>query len=69
MTASNRAARITKLQTLLKKAYKPTMTTEERPLIEHLLYACLLENAPYELADEALAKLSQPIVESRHRPR
>lgn len=58
MTASTRASRISKLQTLLKKAYKPTMV-EERPLIEHLLYACLLENAPYELADEALAKLEQ----------
>lgn len=59
MTAANRATRIGKLHTLLKKAYKPTLVSENRPLIEHLLYACLLENAPYELADEALARLEQ----------
>ena len=59
MSAQNRAANISKLQTLLKKAYKPIVPVENRPLMEHLLYACLLENAPYELADEALARLEQ----------
>ncbi len=59
MSAQNRASRISKLQTLLKKAYKPIIHVETRTLMEHLLYACLLENAPYELADEALARLEQ----------
>lgn len=59
MTSANRATRIGKLHTLLKKAYKPTLVSENRPLMEHLLYACLLENVPYELADEALARLEQ----------
>jgi chemotaxis protein histidine kinase CheA len=59
MTSANRATRISKLHTLLKKSYKPTLSTEDRPLMEHLLYACLLENAPYELADESLARLEQ----------
>jgi hypothetical protein len=59
MTSANRATRIGKLHTLLKKAYKPSLVCENRPLMEHLLYACLLENAPYELADEALARLEQ----------
>ncbi len=59
MTAANRATRIGKLHSLLKKAYKPTIVSDNRPLIEHLLYACLLENSPYELADEALARLEQ----------
>lgn len=59
MTAANRATRIGKLHTLLKKAYKPIDHSPNRPLIEHLIYACLLENAPYELADEALARLEQ----------
>lgn len=59
MTSANRATRIGKLHTLLKKAYKPALVTENRPLMEHLLYACLLENSPYELADEALARLEQ----------
>lgn len=59
MTAQNRANRISKLQNLLKKSYKPVIPVDNRPLMEHLLYACLLENAPYELADEALARLEQ----------
>lgn len=58
MTASNRAARIAKLHTSLKKHYKP-VPNSNRPLMEHLLYACLLEGAPAELADEGLAKLEQ----------
>ncbi len=58
MTASNRAARIAKLHTALKKNYKP-VPSPSRPLMEHLLYACLLEGAPAELADEGLAKLEQ----------
>lgn len=58
MSASNRANRITKLQQSLKKAYKP-VPRAERPLMETLLYACLLENASYDAADEALAKLEQ----------
>ncbi len=58
MTASNRASRIAKLHTALKKQFKPLPATE-RPLMEHLLYACLLEDAPADLADEALAKLEQ----------
>jgi hypothetical protein len=59
MSAPTRASRISKLQTLLKKAYKPIVPVDNRPLLEHLLYASLLENAPYELADEALARLEQ----------
>lgn len=58
MSVSNRAARITKLQTALKKHYKP-LPVSSRPLMEHLLYACLLEGSPAELADEGLAKLEQ----------
>lgn len=59
MSSPNRATRISKLHSLLKKAYKPIIPVDNRRLLEHLLYACLLENAPYELADEALAKLEQ----------
>ncbi len=31
----------------------------DRPLLEHLLYACCLESAPHEAAEEAFAKLQQ----------
>jgi DNA polymerase III gamma/tau subunit len=59
MSASNRAARITKLQAALKKHYKPQPDGATRPLLEHVLYASLLQDAPSELADEGMAKCEQ----------
>jgi hypothetical protein len=59
MSASNRAALIGKLQTALKKHYKPAPAQPTRPLLEHVLYASLLEDAPAEMADEGMAKCEQ----------
>lgn len=59
MSASNRAARITKLQAALKKHYKLQPAGATRPLLEHVLYASLLQDAPSELADEGMAKCEQ----------
>ena len=59
MTASNRAALIGKLHTALKKHYQVQPSPPARPLLDHVLYASLLEDAPYDLADEALAKCEQ----------
>ncbi|MCC9643381.1 hypothetical protein LOC71_13940 [Rhodopirellula sp. JC740] len=59
MSATNRAKLITKLQTALKKHYDVPPATPSRPLLEHALYACLLEDCPADLADEGLAKLEQ----------
>ncbi|MBN2291688.1 MAG: hypothetical protein JXM70_04645 [Pirellulales bacterium] len=42
---------------VLAKHYNPVAPTTERPVIEHLLFACCLENARYDLAEEALAKI------------
>lgn len=58
MAASNRASRLTKLVTDLKKKFKPTKPAE-RPLFETLLYATLLENSTHEAADKALAELEK----------
>lgn len=58
MNNPNRATLIAKLQKTLKKHYKP-LPTPERTLLEHLLYACCLENAPFDKADEAFAQLQQ----------
>jgi endonuclease-3 len=58
MASMNRTALVTKLHKVLKKYYKP-VTPVERPVLEQLLYACLLENAPYQPAEEALARLSE----------
>lgn len=59
MAASNRAKLIGKLHTELKKRYELPPAQPTRPLLEHMLYACLLEDAPSDLADEGLAKCEQ----------
>ena len=59
MPASNRASLIGKLHTALKKHYKPAPAQPSRPLLEYVLYASLLEDAPADLADEGMAKCEQ----------
>lgn len=59
MTTPNRAAILTKLQKVLRKHYKPYAPPSDRSVLEHLLYACVLENARAEAADEAFAKLKE----------
>ncbi len=59
MSASNRSKLISKLHSTLKKLYSVPPASASRPLLEHALYACLLEDCPSELADEGLAKLEQ----------
>ncbi|ADB19301.1 hypothetical protein Psta_4659 [Pirellula staleyi DSM 6068] len=59
MTSPNRAAILAKVHKVLKKYYKPIIVPTERTVLEHLLYACCLESARYEAADEAFAKLKE----------
>ena len=59
MSISNRAARIAKIQKVIKKHFQPVTPPADRSVLEHLLYACCLENAPFEKADEAFARLQQ----------
>lgn len=59
MSASNRAKLIAKLHTALKKHYDVAPAQPARPLLEHVLYASLLEDCPADLADEGLAKCEQ----------
>src|SRR3954464_1278953 len=56
---TNRTALISKVYKVLKKHYKPIAPPADRPALEHLLYACLLENARYDAADDAFAKLKE----------
>jgi hypothetical protein len=56
MPAPNRSALFTKLHKVLKKHYKP-LPSVERPVLEHMIYACCLENAPYTSADQAYETL------------
>src|SRR5215216_5976467 len=56
---TNRTAVISKVYKVLKKHYKPTAPPADRTVLEHLLYACVLENARFEAADEAFARLKE----------
>lgn len=55
----NRTERIEQLSKSLRKYYKPTPIATDRPVLDLMLYACCLEDAKFEVADEAFAKLQQ----------
>ena len=59
MASSNRAASLVKLHKQLKKLYTPVQPATDRPLLEQLLLACCLENAPYDKAETAYAAITE----------
>lgn len=59
MATPNRGARLTKAHKVLKKHYQVIAPPGDRSVFEHLLYACCLENARFEAADEAFARLQE----------
>ena len=59
MSSGNRTTKYESLYKSLKKHYKPVSDPPERSVLECMLYACCLEDARLEQADEAFAKLQQ----------
>jgi hypothetical protein len=59
MSSGNRTVKYENLLKSLRKHYKPLAEPPERSVLEHLLYACCLEDARIEQADEGFAKLQQ----------
>ena len=59
MATQNRGTRIAKIITQVKKAFKPVAPPKNRSLIEHLLFACLLESSPHEAAEQAFESLQE----------
>ncbi len=57
MTAVSRTAQFAKVHKVLKKHYKPVAPRTDRSVLEHLMFACCLEDASYEAAEEAFAAL------------
>jgi endonuclease-3 len=57
MATPNRAALISKLYKVLKKHYTPVVLPQ-RPVLEQMLYAVLLENASYDQANKAFETAS-----------
>ena len=57
MTAVSRTTQFTKVHKILKKHYKSASVNPGRSVTEHLIFACCLEDARYEAAEEAFAVL------------
>jgi endonuclease III len=57
MTAVSRTAQFAKVHKVLKKYYKASPCNSGRTVIEHLLFACCLEDAHHDAAEEAFAAL------------
>lgn len=63
MSSSNRGDRIQLLQKVLKKHYKPAPAPEGRTVLEHLMYASLVEDAPFDAAEEIFQRLPELYVD------
>ena len=57
MATTSRTAQFTKLHKILAKHYRPVSPGSDRPILEHMIFACCLENAPFTTAEEAFATL------------
>lgn len=57
MSSPSRTAQFAKIHKVLKKYYKPVLPNPERPVLEHLLFACCLENSHYDKAEESFAAM------------
>ncbi len=61
--STSRSSRIEQLFKSLRKHYKTVPTAPERSVIDHLVYAAIVEETTYEQADEAFTKLLQSYVD------
>jgi endonuclease-3 len=59
MTTPNRTALIAKTYKVLKKYYKPVAPVDGRSVLENLLFAICLEDAPYEVAQGGFDKIQK----------
>jgi len=53
----SRTSQFANVSKVLKKHYKPVAPDAQRSVLEHLVFACCLEDAPYDAAEEAFAAL------------
>ncbi|MBN1395475.1 MAG: hypothetical protein JW959_10665 [Pirellulales bacterium] len=57
MTAPSRTAQFAKVYKVLKKSFKAAPSHAGRTVLEHLVFACCLEDARHDAAEEAFAAL------------
>ena len=55
----NRQQLVAKLHKALRATYKPVDHDNQRPLLEQVLYACCLENTPYDVAAQSMKRLGE----------
>jgi endonuclease III len=59
MSTKNRGDRIQLLHKVVTRHFSPVAASEDRTVLEHLLYASCLEDTTYEAADEAFHRLQE----------
>ena len=59
MSTKNRGDRIQLLQKVVTKHFTPVEAPKDRSVLEHMIYACCLEDAKYDDADEAFHRLQE----------
>ncbi len=59
MVTPNRSALIARTLKQLRKHYQPVPQPKDRSVLEHLLFACLLEDSPQEAAEQVYNALKQ----------
>ncbi len=59
MSGKNRGDRIQLLHKVVSKHFTPVTAPDDRTVLEHLVYACCLEDATYDAADEAFHRLRE----------
>jgi len=57
MTSVSRTAQFAHVHKVLRKHYRQVSPPSDRPVLEHLLFACCLEDAHYDAAEESFAAL------------
>jgi endonuclease III len=57
MATPNRSALIARTLKVIRKHYKPVAQPKDRSVLEHLLFACLLEDSPHEAAEQVFNAL------------
>jgi endonuclease-3 len=59
MATPNRAAAIKKTLRVIRKHYDPHVPAKDRTLLDHLLFACLLENSSHDAAERGFQALNK----------
>ena len=57
MSAAERTKRINTLFKVAKGKFTPVLPPSDRPVLEHIMYACCLEDSTFDAADQSLARL------------